>query len=51
MFSFHALKVASVERIAEDAHCMTLEVPPTLRDTAVVDVRHHFVRPSSGRME
>jgi ring-1,2-phenylacetyl-CoA epoxidase subunit PaaE len=32
MFSFHALKVASVERIAEDAHCMTLEVSPTLRD-------------------
>jgi hypothetical protein len=25
--------------------------PPTLKDTAVVDVRHHFVRPSGGRME
>jgi ring-1,2-phenylacetyl-CoA epoxidase subunit PaaE len=33
MLSFHALKVASVERIAEDAVCATLEVPPTLRDT------------------
>ena len=33
MLSFHALKVASVERIAEDAVCVTLEVPPTLRDT------------------
>jgi ring-1,2-phenylacetyl-CoA epoxidase subunit PaaE len=32
MLSFHALKVASVERIAEDAVCATLEVPPTLRD-------------------
>jgi ring-1,2-phenylacetyl-CoA epoxidase subunit PaaE len=32
MLSFHALKVASVERIAEDAVCVTLEVPPTLRD-------------------
>jgi hypothetical protein len=25
--------------------------PPTLKDTAVVDVRHHFVRPSGDRME
>jgi ring-1,2-phenylacetyl-CoA epoxidase subunit PaaE len=33
MLNFHALKVASVERIAEDAVCATLEVPPTLRDT------------------
>ena len=32
MFSFYPLKVASVERIAEDAVCMTLEVPPALRD-------------------
>jgi ring-1,2-phenylacetyl-CoA epoxidase subunit PaaE len=32
MFSFHALKVASVERIAEDAVCVTLEVPPALRE-------------------
>ncbi|MGO9931838.1 MAG: 2Fe-2S iron-sulfur cluster-binding protein [Steroidobacteraceae bacterium] len=32
MLSFHALKVACVERIAEDAHCVTLEVPPPLRD-------------------
>jgi ring-1,2-phenylacetyl-CoA epoxidase subunit PaaE len=32
MFSFHALKVASVEGIAEDAVCVTLEVPATLRD-------------------
>jgi ring-1,2-phenylacetyl-CoA epoxidase subunit PaaE len=32
MLSFHALRVASVERIAEDAVCATLEVPTTLRD-------------------
>lgn len=32
MFKFHPLKVTSVERVAEDAVCMTLEVPPTLRD-------------------
>jgi|SRR5271165_1641543 len=32
MFSFHALRVASVERIAEDAVCVTLDVPPSLRD-------------------
>jgi hypothetical protein len=25
--------------------------PPTLKDTAVVEVRHHFVRSSGGRME
>jgi len=25
--------------------------PPTLRDTAVVDVRHHFVRPPGERLE
>jgi len=33
MLNFHALKVASVERIAEDAVCVTLEVPPALRDS------------------
>jgi ring-1,2-phenylacetyl-CoA epoxidase subunit PaaE len=32
MFSFNALRVAAVERIAEDAVCMTLEVPPALRE-------------------
>jgi ring-1,2-phenylacetyl-CoA epoxidase subunit PaaE len=32
MLSFHPLKVASVERVAEDAACVTMEVPPTLRD-------------------
>src|SRR5271168_4591436 len=33
MLSFHALKVTSVERLAEDAVCATLGVPPTLRGT------------------
>lgn len=33
MFSFHPLRVESVERVAEDAACVTLEIPPTLRDT------------------
>jgi len=32
MLSFHTLKVASVEGIAEDAVCVTLEVPPSHRD-------------------
>jgi ring-1,2-phenylacetyl-CoA epoxidase subunit PaaE len=31
MLSFHPLEVTSVERIAEDAVCMTLDVPPALR--------------------
>jgi ring-1,2-phenylacetyl-CoA epoxidase subunit PaaE len=30
MFKFHPLKVASVSRVAEDAVCVTLEVPPNL---------------------
>ncbi len=31
MLSFHPLEVSSVERIAEDAVCMTLAIPPALR--------------------
>ncbi|HEY2780769.1 MAG TPA: 2Fe-2S iron-sulfur cluster-binding protein [Steroidobacteraceae bacterium] len=31
--SFHPLKVVSVERAAEDATCVTVEVPRTLRET------------------
>jgi ring-1,2-phenylacetyl-CoA epoxidase subunit PaaE len=37
MFKFHPLKVASVERVAEDAVCVTLDVPATLRD----EFQHH----------
>ena len=32
MLSFHALRVAAVEQIAEDAACVTLAIPPALRD-------------------
>jgi ring-1,2-phenylacetyl-CoA epoxidase subunit PaaE len=31
-FKFHSLKVASIDRIAEDAVCVTLEVPAALRE-------------------
>ncbi len=41
---------ASADPVRIDARDALIE-PPTLRDTAVVDVRHHFVRPSNGRME
>ena len=32
MLKFHALKVVSVERAAEDAACVTVEIPGALRD-------------------
>jgi len=32
MLSFHPLKVAAVERVAEDAACVTMEIPAALRD-------------------
>jgi ring-1,2-phenylacetyl-CoA epoxidase subunit PaaE len=32
MANFHPLKVTSVERVAEDAACVTMEIPSTLRD-------------------
>ena len=32
MLSFHPLKVISVERVAEDAACIMVEVPPALSD-------------------
>lgn len=41
---------ASADPVRIDARDALIE-PPTLRDTAVVEVRHHFVRPSGGRME
>jgi hypothetical protein len=41
---------ATADPVRIDARDALIE-PPTLRDTAVVDVRHHFVRPSGGRME
>ena len=32
-YSFHPLKVTAVERAAEDATCVTVEIPQTLRET------------------
>jgi ring-1,2-phenylacetyl-CoA epoxidase subunit PaaE len=32
MLSFHPLKVSAVERVAEDAACVTVEIPSALRD-------------------
>lgn len=37
MFSFHPLKVTAVERVADDAVCVTVEIPATLRD----EFAHH----------
>jgi hypothetical protein len=42
--------LAASEPVRIDAKDALID-PPTLRDTATVDVRHHFVRPSGGRME
>jgi hypothetical protein len=41
---------AAAEPVRIDAKDALIE-PATLKETAVVDVRHHFVRPSGGRME
>jgi hypothetical protein len=41
---------ANPDPVRIDARDALIE-PPTLKDTALVDVRHHFVRPSGGRME
>jgi ring-1,2-phenylacetyl-CoA epoxidase subunit PaaE len=32
VLNFHPLKVTAVERVAEDAACLTVEIPPALRD-------------------
>ena len=32
MLDFHPLRVAAVERVAEDAACVTVEIPSALRD-------------------
>src|SRR5450631_3420310 len=32
MFKFYPLEVAAVDRVAEDAICVTLEVPPALQE-------------------
>jgi len=42
--------LANPDPVRIDARDALIE-PQTLKDTAMVDVRHHFVRPSGGRME
>lgn len=42
--------LANPEPVRIDAKDALIE-PPTLKDSAVVDVHHHFVRPSGGRIE
>jgi hypothetical protein len=42
--------LANAEPVRIDAKDALIE-PPTLKDTALVDVHHHFVRPSGGRMD
>ncbi len=37
MFSFHPLKVTAVDRVADDAVCVTVEIPAALRD----EFAHH----------
>jgi len=53
MVDFHRLKVASVERIAEDAACLTLEVPAALRDAFVFQAGQYLTvrRMIAGREE
>ena len=33
MFKFHPLKIRSIERVADDAVCVSLDIPAALRDT------------------
>jgi len=42
--------LATPEPVRIDARDVLVE-PPTLKDTALVDVRHHFVRPPGARMD
>lgn len=42
--------LATADPIRIDAKDALID-PPTLHDTAVVEVRHLFVRPTGGRME
>jgi hypothetical protein len=42
--------LANPDPVRIDAKDALIE-PTTLKDTAVVDIRHHFVRPSGGRLE
>ncbi len=42
--------LAAPDPVRIDARDVLID-PPTLKDTALVDVRHHFVRPPGNRME
>ncbi|CAN5747323.1 hypothetical protein BH11MYX3_BH11MYX3_48410 [soil metagenome] len=42
--------LASPDPVRIDARDVLID-PPTLKDTALIDVRHHFVRPPGARME
>jgi ring-1,2-phenylacetyl-CoA epoxidase subunit PaaE len=53
MLNFHPLKVTAVERIAEDAACVTVEIPSALRDTFAFDAGQYVTvrRMIEGREE
>jgi ring-1,2-phenylacetyl-CoA epoxidase subunit PaaE len=53
MLNFHPLKVAAVERIAEDAACVTVEIPSALRDAFAFDAGQYVTvrRMIEGREE
>jgi ring-1,2-phenylacetyl-CoA epoxidase subunit PaaE len=53
MLKFHPLKVASVERVAEDAVCVTLEIPVSLRGAFAHDAGQYVTvrRTVNGREE
>jgi hypothetical protein len=42
--------LAAADPVRIDARDALID-PPTLKETATVEVRHHFVRPSGGRLE
>jgi len=53
MLNFHPLKVAAVERVAEDAACVTVEIPCALRDAFAFDAGQYVTvrRMIEGREE
>src|ERR1700682_3461645 len=53
MLSFHPLKVTAVERVADDAACVTVEIPSGLRDAFAFDAGQYVTvrRMIEGREE
>jgi len=53
MLSFHPLKVTAVERVADDAACVTVEIPATLREEFAHDAGQYVTvrRMIEGREE